>query len=127
MNKAPFVIPNEKARALILAKSGLAGVRQEGGAAAVAPLVRKLGYVQLDSIKIVERAHHHILYSRHTGYRPRHLDRMQARAPALFEHCKTFEPGAAGALPACLRPTPSSSPTTAPRPRRRKPSRPHAA
>jgi len=86
LNKAPFVIPNEKARALILAKSGLAGVRQEGGAAAVAPLVRKLGYVQLDSIKIVERAHHHILYSRHTGYRPRHLDRMQARAPALFEH-----------------------------------------
>lgn len=83
---APFVISNEKARALILAKSGLAGVRQEGGASAVTPLVRKLGYVQLDSIKIIERAHHHILYSRHTGYRPRHLDHMQAKAPMLFEH-----------------------------------------
>jgi len=82
----PLVIPNEKSRALILAKSGLAGVRLEGGASAVTPLVRKLGYVQLDSIKIIERAHHHILYSRHTGYRPRHLDRMQARAPTLFEH-----------------------------------------
>ena len=82
----PFVIPNEKARALILAKSGLAGVRQEGGASAVTPLVKKLGYVQLDSIKIIERAHHHILNSRHTGYRPRHLDRMQAKAPTLFEH-----------------------------------------
>ncbi len=86
MHKAPLHISNEQARALILAKSGLAGVRQEGGASAVAPLVRKLGYVQLDSIKIIERAHHHILYSRHTGYRPRHLDRMQAKAPALFEH-----------------------------------------
>jgi uncharacterized protein YcaQ len=82
----PFVIPNEQARALILARSGLAGVRQEGGAAAVAPLVRKLGYVQLDSIRIIERAHHHILFSRHTGYRPRHLDRLQAKTPALFEH-----------------------------------------
>ena len=82
----PFHIPNEKARALILAKHGLSGVRQEGGASAVAPLIGKLGYVQLDSIKIVERAHHHILFSRHTGYRPRHLDRLQAKAPALFEH-----------------------------------------
>lgn len=83
---ASFHISNDKARALILAKSGLAGVRQEGGASAVAPLVRKLGYVQLDSIKIIERAQHHILYSRHTGYRPRHLDRLQAKNPALFEH-----------------------------------------
>ncbi|MBV9046020.1 MAG: YcaQ family DNA glycosylase [Alphaproteobacteria bacterium] len=85
MNKAPFVISNEKARALILAQHGLSGVRQEGGADAVAPLVRKLGYVQLDSIRIIERAHHHILYSRHTGYKPRHLDRLQAKTPALFE------------------------------------------
>jgi hypothetical protein len=83
---APLHISNEKARALILAKHGLSGVRQEGGASAVAPLIRTLGYVQLDSIKIIERAHHHILYSRHTGYRPRHLDRLQAKTPALFEH-----------------------------------------
>ncbi len=61
-------------------------MRQEGGAGALAPLIRQLGYVQLDSIRIVERAHHHILYARHTGYRPRHLDRLQAKAPALFEH-----------------------------------------
>lgn len=81
-----FIIPNERARALILARSGLAGVRQEGGAAALAPLIGMLGYVQLDSIRIVERAHHHILYSRHTSYRPRHLDRLQAKTPALFEH-----------------------------------------
>ncbi|HEY0301369.1 MAG TPA: crosslink repair DNA glycosylase YcaQ family protein [Rhizomicrobium sp.] len=86
MTKAPFHIPNETARALILARHGLAGVRQAGGAAALAPLIGRLGYVQLDSIKIVERAHHHILYSRHGGYRPRHLDRLQARTPALFEH-----------------------------------------
>jgi uncharacterized protein YcaQ len=83
---AAFTISNEKARALILAQSALAGVRQEGGASAVAPLIRRLGYVQLDSIRIIERAHHHILYSRHTAYRPRHLDRLQAKTPALFEH-----------------------------------------
>lgn len=85
-NASPLVIPNDKARALILAGHGLSGVRQDGGAAAVGPLIRKLGYVQLDSIRIVERAHHHILFSRHTGYRPRHLDRLQAKTPDLFEH-----------------------------------------
>jgi len=79
-------ISNDRARALILALSGLSGVRQEGGAAALAPLIGKLGYVQLDSIRIVERAHHHILFSRHSAYRPRHLQKLQAKSPALFEH-----------------------------------------
>jgi uncharacterized protein YcaQ len=82
----PFEIPNEQARALILARSALSGVRREGGAKALAPLIQKLGYVQLDSIRIIERAHHHILYARHTAYRPRHLERLQAKTPALFEH-----------------------------------------
>lgn len=82
----PFSIRNEKARALILARSGLAVVRQEGGTKALGPLIRRLGYVQLDSIRIVERAHHHILFSRHTTYRPRHLEKLQAKAPELFEH-----------------------------------------
>jgi uncharacterized protein YcaQ len=82
----PFAITNEKARALILARSGLSGVRQEGGTSALGPLIRRLGYVQLDSIRIVERAHHHILFSRHATYRPRHLEKLQAKAPELFEH-----------------------------------------
>jgi uncharacterized protein YcaQ len=83
---APLLIPNEKARALILARTGLSGVRQQGGAGALRPLIAKLGYVQLDSIRVVERAHHHILFARHTAYRPRHLERLQAKGPALFEH-----------------------------------------
>jgi uncharacterized protein YcaQ len=79
-------ISNEQSRALILAQAALSGVRQEGGAGALLPLVKRLGYVQLDSIRIIERAHHHILYSRHTAYRPRHLEHLQTKAPALFEH-----------------------------------------
>lgn len=82
----PFSISNDKARALILEQAALSGVRQEGGASAVLPLIKRLGYVQLDSIRIIERAHHHILYSRHTTYRPRHLEKLQAKTPGLFEH-----------------------------------------
>ena len=83
---APLPIQNDTARALILARCGLAGVRTSNGTQALVPLVQKLGYVQLDSIRIVERAHHHILYARNTQYRPRHLERLQAKTPALFEH-----------------------------------------
>ena len=81
-----FHISNDQARALILARHGLTGERLDGGAGALMKLIRSLGYVQLDSIRIVERAHHHILHARHGAYRPRHLDRLQATAPALFEH-----------------------------------------
>lgn len=83
---APLHISNETARALILSRTGLSGEKLEAGAATLAPLIRKLGYVQLDSIKIVERAHHHILYARHLSYRPRQLERLQKKTPALFEH-----------------------------------------
>lgn len=47
--------------------------------------VRRLGFVQLDSINIVERAHHHILWSRLHGYRPKILDGLH-RSRRVFEH-----------------------------------------
>lgn len=47
--------------------------------------IRALGYVQLDSINIVERAHHHILWTRLHEYRPATLDRLQRRGQ-VFEH-----------------------------------------
>ncbi len=51
------------------------------GAAAVGELVERIGFVQIDTISVVERAHHHILASRLSGYRKDWL----ARAP-VFEY-----------------------------------------
>lgn len=82
----PLSISNDEARALILAGAALSDARAGGGAPALVPLVERLGYVQLDSIRVVERAHHHILFARHTAHRPHHLERLQAKAPSLFEH-----------------------------------------
>ncbi len=59
-------------------------MRRAGGAGAIRPLIAKLGYVQLDPIRVVERAHHHILFARHSAYRPKQLERLQARQPPLF-------------------------------------------
>lgn len=49
-------------------------------------LVRKLGFVQMDSINTVERAHHMILFSRAPGYRREHLGALHHDHAALFEH-----------------------------------------
>jgi hypothetical protein len=49
-------------------------------------LIRRLGFVQVDSINTVERAHHMILWSRRQSYRPRNLTPLLERDRALFEH-----------------------------------------
>ncbi|SFG73056.1 hypothetical protein SAMN04488020_103318 [Palleronia marisminoris] len=49
-------------------------------------LIRRLGFVQVDSINTVERAHHMILWSRRQTYRPKALGLLHARDRDVFEH-----------------------------------------
>ncbi|MEO1168723.1 MAG: crosslink repair DNA glycosylase YcaQ family protein [Pseudomonadota bacterium] len=49
-------------------------------------IIRDLGFVQLDTIQAVARAHHHILWSRNQNYREPMLDRLLADDRAIFEH-----------------------------------------
>lgn len=53
---------------------------------AVEALVDKLGFVQVDSIVRVERAHHLTLGARLDGYRREQLDSLAFEKRALFEH-----------------------------------------
>jgi uncharacterized protein YcaQ len=57
-----------------------------GGPAATPAAVRHLGYVQIDTIHVIERSHHHILYTRIPDYRREHLDHAQARQRSVFEY-----------------------------------------
>src|SRR5690242_6038074 len=53
----------------------------------VAGLIERMGFVQIDTISTVERAHHLILASRIAGYRPAMLAGvLEGRAAKLFEH-----------------------------------------
>ncbi|MDB5652458.1 MAG: cytoplasmic protein [Tardiphaga sp.] len=56
------------------------------GAAAVADAVAHLGYVQIDTINVIERSHHHILFSRMPDYRREHLKQAQSRDKSVFEY-----------------------------------------
>jgi len=55
------------------------------GAEGVVRTVERLGYVQIDTISVVERAHHHILWSRLPDYAPQALDSLVGRGGRVFE------------------------------------------
>ena len=75
-------LSNRAARKLFLERHGL-GRPPEGED--LAGLIERLGFVQIDSIATVERAHHMNLASRRRSYRPQQLDDLLERR-ALFEH-----------------------------------------
>ena len=56
------------------------------GPEAVAAAVAHLGYVQIDTINVIERCHHHILWSRIPSYRREHLHRAQSVDKSVFEY-----------------------------------------
>jgi uncharacterized protein YcaQ len=84
MTQEPLRLSNTDARRLFLNAQGMADAPT--GPLDLPGTIDKLGFVQLDTIRVVERAHHHILWSRNQHYRPRMLDKMLAKDRAIFEH-----------------------------------------
>jgi uncharacterized protein YcaQ len=56
------------------------------GPAATAAAVEHLGYVQIDTINVIERSHHHILWNRIPGYRRADLRQAQSIDKSVFEY-----------------------------------------
>src|SRR5437879_4441453 len=56
------------------------------GPQAVAAAVEHLGYVQIDTINVIERCHHHILYSRIPAYARADLRQAQSLDKSVFEY-----------------------------------------
>jgi uncharacterized protein len=57
-----------------------------GGAEATRAAVEHLGYVQIDTINVIERSHHHILFTRIPDYRREHLRQAQSVEKSVFEY-----------------------------------------
>jgi uncharacterized protein YcaQ len=81
------VITNAAARRLFLHRHGL-GTPTTGTAkgADLLGVIRRLGFVQVDSINMVERAHHMIIHARRHNYRPENMRPLLERDRSLFEH-----------------------------------------
>ncbi|MGD1923421.1 MAG: winged helix-turn-helix domain-containing protein [Paracoccaceae bacterium] len=79
-------IDNATARRIFLTRHGLGRWDLPSGNAGLLELIHRLGFVQVDSIATVERAHHMILWSRRRSYRPSQLKTLLERDRSLFEH-----------------------------------------
>jgi uncharacterized protein len=56
------------------------------GPGATPAAIQHLGYVQIDTIHVIERCHHHILFTRIPEYRREHLHRAQSIDKTVFEY-----------------------------------------
>ena len=64
----------------------MAARRSATGPDATAAAVEHLGYVQIDTINVIERCHHHILWTRIPDYRRAHLHQAQSVDKSVFEY-----------------------------------------
>jgi len=74
----PLVITPERARSIVLHAAGLSKPGQFGkGKEAVFKYIEHLGFLQIDTNYVVERAHHHSIWSRVSDYDPEWLFELQ--------------------------------------------------
>lgn len=77
----------DTARRMVLQAQGLDGgwklPKHKKGALTA---ITQLGYVQIDSISVIERAHHHVFWSRHEQYEHNMLNEMLSVDRSVFEY-----------------------------------------
>ncbi|WP_376985226.1 winged helix-turn-helix domain-containing protein [Bosea sp. R86505] len=82
-----ITLSREQARRLWLQAQRLDAREPFGaGAQATKAAVEHLGYVQIDTINVIERCHHHILFSRIPSYERGHLAQAQSLDRSVFEY-----------------------------------------
>jgi uncharacterized protein YcaQ len=87
MPSVPVILSKAQARRVWLHAQRLDVEAPFGnGARATPAAVTHLGYVQIDTIHVIERCHHHILFSRIPGYRREHLRQAQTQDKTVFEY-----------------------------------------
>lgn len=75
------------ARRLFLHTQGLLRHAQFGrGKQATLRVIKQLGYIQIDTISVLDRAHHHVLKTRVPNYTESMLDHLQRRDREIFEY-----------------------------------------
>ena len=79
-------LSSEHAKRLVVYSQGLSKSNMFGrGAAAMLPCIQQLGYVQIDTISVINRAHHHTLWTRVPTACKSQLDVLQ-RERKVFEY-----------------------------------------
>jgi len=87
VSRKPLTLSPATARAIWMRAQRLDETEPFGaGPAATQAAIEQLGYVQIDTINVIERCHHHILYSRIPAYRRSDLAHLQSHEKSAFEY-----------------------------------------
>jgi uncharacterized protein YcaQ len=82
-----FAVTKSQAKHILLRAQRLDEYAPFGdGPEATRAAVEHLGYVQIDTINVIERCHHQILFTRIPGYRREHLRQAQSIDKTVFEY-----------------------------------------
>lgn len=85
MTRLTETLTLQQAQKLVLLAQQVPPPKQTGTAInATLSAIEHLGYIQIDTISVIQRAHHHVLWSRNPRYKESHLD-------TLVEQKKVFE------------------------------------
>ena len=86
MAKITASLSLQQVRKLVLLSQRVLPVRQSGNAiAATLSAIEHLGYIQIDTISAIQRAHHHTLWNRNPRYNSSHLEQLTADKK-IFEY-----------------------------------------
>ncbi|OWY20897.1 winged helix-turn-helix domain-containing protein [Sphingobacteriales bacterium UPWRP_1] len=80
------VMSKEEARRLALYAQGLLNRQPPVGKAGALQVTEHLGYVQIDTLAVAARAHHHTIWSRTQGYEENHLHVLLSEDKTIFEY-----------------------------------------
>jgi uncharacterized protein len=87
LNHPPVQLTPAQARRIWLHAQRLDSTEPFGsGPTATPAAVAHLGYLQIDTIHVIERSHHHILHTRIPSYRREHLHQAQSIDKTVFEY-----------------------------------------
>lgn len=81
-------LTRHEARKIILASQGLKSSSQSGKSSVrlSKESIESIGYVQIDTISVVQRAHHHVWWSRVNNYHPELLAKLEQKEKVIFEY-----------------------------------------
>jgi len=81
-----FKISRQRARQIVLHSQLLDQPAQKTGKQAVLDIIEHLGYVQVDTLSVIQRAHHHTLWNRSPKYQKKYLLELQSKDKKIFEY-----------------------------------------
>ena len=88
-------ITREQALNLFLKRQLLIDAKLQKGKTGILQTIEKLGYVQIDTINVIERSHHIVFFTRCPDYKKDYLHDLQAKDKKIFEywaHAASFIP-----------------------------------